>query len=136
MIIDGITMGELAQCYFPNLIQSVATAKLQERIKHSIEPYYKTLIERGLNDADGDPCFKLETGDVINIGMSIGYPREKLVQDVRDTITWGYNWTYDLKDPIRRARTFDAFRRLDERLNPPLEFYDCEEIKESKDKTN
>ena len=130
MILNRISLGEIAQCYFPKLIQESATRKLVGNIRDRIPVYYELMKYKWILDGELNPLYQLETGDVVIIGMNLGYPREILGEDVRDTITWGYNKMYDLKDPEKRKRTCDAFMKLDCRLNPPLEFYDCEEIKE------
>ena len=125
MILKELTFGELAQCYFPNLIQSEAARKLSSRIKSFVDCLsYKT--EREMREkGELDSTFVLAGGEIAVIGMHIGYPRDKLSEDVRDSITMGYNVAYEIDDPDKRKIIKESFMRLDSRLNPPLEIFDA-----------
>ena len=128
MILKELTFGELAQCYFPNLIQSEAVKKLSSYIKPYVnyleDETEREMIEKG----ELDSKFIISGGEVAVIGMKIGYPRDNLREDVRDTITFGFNLGYEVDHPMKRKIMLEAYKKLDCRLDPPLEFYDCKEI--------
>ena len=130
MIIKEITFGELAQCYFPNMIQSEAARKLQSYLI-DINPYfYETIREKIVSNGILEPNREISYRNIVIIGMSLGFPRKRLVEDVRDTITWGYNDIYSQNHPHDKVFISESFRKLDSRLDPPLEIFDCPEMKE------
>ena len=130
MILNEITFGQLAECYFPYLTQSAAAERLLEYIDEFNEGIFQRIKRKIKPNGMLDHFSKITDEDIVAIGMYIGFPREQLVQDVRDTITWGYNIAYEIENPLYKRMTYRAFRKLDSRLNPPLEFYDCKEVKE------
>ena len=111
MILKDISIEKLAKAYFPNCAPDVATKKFADYLK-DINPKWAEkaqLISEYWGLEDFHETFSKD--DIVKIGMAIGYPRRHIVDDICDTITYGYNCK-NMEDGNDTEEIIDAYRKF------------------------